>query len=104
MAKIGNHTAKSLGLQPQHWEKVTQGQCNNELPEVKAKPLTARQIKDAAMREHHIHRAEQKFEKARHLQGKALRKLSDSWNNRTATNTKGFFDQQKARDMKRGAV
>lgn len=93
-----------MGGKASHWEKLTQGQCNNMLAEVKVKPLTARQIKDAAMRENHIAEAERKFEKAAHLQGKALRKLSDSWDKRMATNTKGFFDQKKARAIKRGAV
>lgn len=102
MARIGHKTAAELGLKAQHWEKMTQGQCNNTLAEIKAKPLTARQIKDAAMREQHISRAERKFEKAAHLQGKALRKLSDSWTKRDATNVKGFFDQKKARAIKRG--
>lgn len=104
MARIGHKTAADLGLKAQHWEKLTQGQCNNELAEVKARPLTARQIKDAAMREEHILKAERKFEKAQHLSGKALRKLSDSWTKRNATNTKGFFNQKKAREMKRGAA
>lgn len=104
MARIGHLTAKDCGGKAQHWEKLTQGQCNNDFAEVKAKPLTARQIKDQAMREAHIARAERKFEKASHLQGKALRKLSDSWTKRDATNTKGFFDQKKAREMKRGAA
>lgn len=104
MARIGHLTAQDCGAPMQHWEKLTRGQCNNDTPEVKVKSLTARQIKDAAMREQHIARAERKFEKASHLQGKALRKLSDSWTKRDATNTKGFFDQKKARDVKRGAA
>lgn len=49
-------------------------------------------------------RAIQKFEKASVLRGKDLRKLSDSWDKRTPSNVKGFFDQKKARAIKRGAV
>lgn len=104
MARIGHLTAQDCGAPLQHWEKLTRGQCNNDLAEVKAKPLTARQIKDAAMREDSIARAERKFDKAAHTTGKDLRKLSDHWDKRSSTNTKGFFDQKKAREMKRGAV
>lgn len=30
--------------------------------------------------------------------------MSDSWHNRNSNNTRGFFDQKKAREIKRGAV
>lgn len=40
--------------------------------------------------------------------GMAARKeksrMSDSWRNRISNNTMGFFDQKKAREVKRGAV
>lgn len=35
---------------------------------------------------------------------KAKSMMTDSWVKRNSTNVKGFFDQQKARDMKRGEV
>ena len=104
MARIGHLTAADCGAKASAWEKLTQGQCNNDLPALAVKPLTARQIKDRAMRDKHVAAAERKFERAAHLTGKALRKLSDSWDNRTATNTKGFFDRKKARAIKRGEV
>ena len=35
---------------------------------------------------------------------KVKSKMSEAWFNRGASSTLGFFDQKKARDMKRGAV
>lgn len=35
---------------------------------------------------------------------KAKSMMNDSWTKRKSNNVAGFFDQQKARDMKRGAV
>lgn len=35
---------------------------------------------------------------------KAKSKMNDAWFNRSAGSTKGFFDQKKAREIKRGAV
>jgi hypothetical protein len=35
---------------------------------------------------------------------KAKSKMNDSWSKRTSNNTKGFFDQKKARAIKRGEV
>lgn len=104
MARIGHLTAADLGVGKSAWEKLTQGQCNNELPEPKARKQTVRQLKDKAMRVKHLAAAERKFEKAAHLEGKALRKLSDSWVKRSSSNVTGFFDQKKAREVKRGAV
>ena len=66
--------------------------------------LSAKQFKDMTCNSTAEQRATLKFMKAAHLKGKDLRKLSDSWDKRTATNTTGFFDQKKAREMKRGAV
>lgn len=87
------------------WEKLTQGRCNNDEPlAVQRKAKTARQIKDEAMRRDSVRRAAKKFDKAAHRTGKELRKLSDSWDRRENTNTKGFFDQKKAREIKRGAA
>lgn len=34
---------------------------------------------------------------------RAKTKMNDSWFKRSNTNVAGFFDQKKARDMKRGA-
>jgi hypothetical protein len=31
-------------------------------------------------------------------------KMADSWRNRTSSNVTGFYDQKKARAIKRGAV
>ena len=35
---------------------------------------------------------------------RAKGKMNDSWCNRKSNNVAGFFDQKKAREMKRGAV
>lgn len=35
---------------------------------------------------------------------RAKSKMNDSWSNRKSNNVAGFFDQKKAREMKRGAV
>lgn len=35
---------------------------------------------------------------------KAKTKLNDRWFNRKSNNVKGFFDQKKAREIKRGLV
>lgn len=35
---------------------------------------------------------------------KAKLMMTDTWVKRNSTDVKGFFDQQKARDMKRGVV
>ncbi len=39
-----------------------------------------------------------------HAAGKAKRMMQGSWVKRNSTNTYGFFDQKKAREIKRGAV
>lgn len=68
-----------------------------------AKQLTAAAFKRMVCNSTAEARAEQKFAKAAHLRGKELRKLSDSWEKRTPSNTCGFFDQKKAREMKRAS-
>lgn len=35
---------------------------------------------------------------------KAKSKMNDSWSKRTSNNTTGFFDQKKAREIKRGLI
>ena len=35
---------------------------------------------------------------------KAKTKMNDSWRNRTSNNVRGFFDQKKAREIKRGVL
>lgn len=35
---------------------------------------------------------------------RAKSKMNDSWRNRKSTNVAGFFDQKKAREIKRGVV
>lgn len=69
-----------------------------------AKELSAAAFKRMAMNSTAEARAAQKFARAAHLQGKDSRKLSDSWDKRFSSNTAGFFDQKKAREIKRGAV
>jgi len=66
--------------------------------------LSAAEFKRMACNSTAEARAALKFEKANHLKGKELRKLSDSWDKRSSTNTKGFFDHKKARAIKRGEV
>lgn len=94
------------------WEKLTDGRCNWDLPDAApAKPLTARQLKEQAKRS--MRSAQNKFKRANalnKLQDQGLigakdgRKLSDNWTKREATNVKGFYDQKKARALKRGEL
>lgn len=69
-----------------------------------AKELSAAAFKRMAMNSTAEARAVHKFAKAANLKGKESRKLSDSWDKRFANSTTGFFDQKKAREMKRVAV
>ena len=88
------------------WEKLTGGLCNLNTPEVKRKPLTARQVKDKMRAQ--LNRVERKFDKLAALDAegtqesrKEKRRMSDSWTKRVSTNTKGFFNQAAARAAKR---
>lgn len=88
------------------WEKLTGGQCNNNMPEVRRKPLTARQVKDRMRAQ--LNHVERKFDKLAALdaQGtpesrKEKRRMSDSWTKRGGTNIKGFYNQATARAVKR---
>lgn len=88
------------------WEKMTGGQCNNNVPEVKRKAMTARQLKDNMRAQ--LNLVEKKFDRIAALdaQGtqesrKEKRRMSDSWTKRVSTNTKGFFDKAAARATKR---
>ena len=88
------------------WEKLTGGQCNLNTPEVKRKPLTARQVKDNVRAQ--LNHVERKFDKIAALdaQGtqesrKEARRMSDSWTRRGSTNTRGFYNQAAARVAKR---
>ena len=88
------------------WEKLTGGQCNLNLPEVKLKPRTARQVKNNMRAQ--LNHVERKFDKIAALdaQGtqesrKEKRRMSDSWTKRVSTDTKGFFNQATARAVKR---
>ncbi len=91
------------------WERLTGGQCNLNTPEVKRKPLTARQVKDnmRARLEH----VERKFDKIAALdaQGtqesrKEKRRMSDSWIKRGSTDIRGFYNQAAARAAKRATA
>ena len=91
------------------WEKMTGGQCNNNVPEVKRKPLTARQVKDNMRAQ--LNHVERKFDRIAALDAmgtqesrKAKLRMSDSWTKRVSTNTKGFFNQAAARAAKRAMV
>ena len=89
------------------WEKLTGGQCNLNTPEVKRKPLTARQVKDNVRAQlNHVGR---KFDKIAALNGlieqggeyakdgyKEKRRMSESWTKRGGADTRGFFDQAAA--------
>ena len=88
------------------WEKLTGGQCSLNTPEVKHKPRTARQAKDAMRAQ--LNHVERKFDKIAALdaQGtqesrKEKRRMSDSWEKRVSMNTRGFFNQATARAVKR---
>ena len=91
------------------WEKLTGGQCNLSTPEVKRKPLTARQVKDTVRAQ--LKRIERKFDKIAALdaQGtqesrKEKRRMSDSWTKRGGADTRGFYNQATARAVKRAIV
>ena len=91
------------------WERLTGGHCNLNTPEVKHKPRTARQVKDAMRAQ--LNHVERKFDKIAALdaQGtqesrKEKRRMSDSWTKRVSTNTKGFFNQAAARAAKRAVA
>ena len=89
------------------WEKLTGGQCNLNTPEVKHKPLTARQVKDNMRAQ--LNHVERKFDKLAALNGlieqggeyakdghKERRRMSESWMKRTSRNVEGFFKPQHA--------
>lgn len=91
------------------WEKLTDGQCNNNLPEVKRKPLTARKVKDKMRAQ--LNHIEWKFDKIAALNAqdtqesrKEKRRMSDSWTKRGSTNTRGSYNQAAARAAKRAIV
>ena len=91
------------------WEKLTGGQCNMSTPEVKRKPLTARQVKDKMRAQ--LKHVERKFDKIAALdaQGtpesrKEKRRMSDSWTKRGGADTRGFYNQATARAVKRAIV
>ena len=91
------------------WEKMTGGQCNNNTPEVKRKPKTARQVK-GAMRAR-LNHVECKFAKIAALDAldtpesrKEKRRMSDSWTKRGGADTRGFFNRATARAVKRGMI
>ena len=84
------------------WERLTGGQCNMNTPEVKRKPLTARQVKDNMRAQ--LNHVERKFDKIAALdaQGtqesrKEKRRMSDSWMKRTSRNVAGFYKPQHAK-------
>ena len=91
------------------WEKLTGGQCNLNTSEVKHKPLTARQVKDSMRAQ--LNHVERKFDKIAALDAegtqesrKAKRRMSDSWEKRGGTDTRGFFNQAAARAAKRAVA
>lgn len=91
------------------WEKMTSGKCNNNVPEVKRKSMTARQLKDNLRAQ--LNSVERKFDRIAALdaQGtqesrKEKRHMSDSWTKRVSTNTKGFFNKAAARAAKRAVA
>lgn len=91
------------------WEKMTAGQCNNNVPEVKRKAITARQLKDNMRAQ--FNNVERKFDRIAALDAmgtqesrKEKRRMSDSWTNRVSTNTKGFFNRAAARAAKRAVA
>ena len=88
------------------WEKLTGGQCNLNTPEVKHKPLTARQVKDNMRAQ--LNHVERKFDRIAALDAlgtqesrKEKRRMSDTWTRRGGANTWGFYNQAAARAAKR---
>lgn len=79
------------------WEQLTQGQCNNDEELIKGKPkLTARQFKERVKASEA--RVTAKMAKVQALDKlgtaearKAKKALSDSWDNRTTENVRGFW-------------
>ena len=87
------------------WEIMTGGQCNN-MPELKRKPRTARQLKDAMRGQ--LNHVERKFNKIAALDAmgtpesrKEKRRMSDTWIKRGGADTRGFFNKAAARAAKR---
>lgn len=88
------------------WERLTGGQCNLNTPEVKRKPLTARQVKDNMRAQ--LKHVERKFDKIAALDAQGTQesrkeklRMSDSWMKRGGANTRGFFNKAAARAAKR---
>ena len=89
------------------WERLTNGQCNNSKPEVRRKPRTARQVKDAVRAK--LNYVERKFDKIAALDAlgtpesrEEKRRMSDSWTRRGHADTRSFFNQATARAVKWG--
>lgn len=79
------------------WERLTNGRCNND-EDVLARPKakTAREIKRELDAQRTAEKALKKFERAASMQGKDLRKLSDSWVKRLNRNPGDFHKAQPA--------
>ena len=86
------------------WEKLTGGRCNDGGVAVEKRELSHAEFKKKAMNRKAAAKAEVTFEKMSHVQGKAKRMMADDWRNRVSTNVAGFYDQKKARAIKRGEV
>ena len=85
------------------------------MPDGTARGITLTQhLKGYSMAKAHIKRLQRQAAKVAelnqlidsgdHAAGKAKRMMQGSWDKRFSTNVAGFFDQKKAREMKRGAV
>ena len=91
------------------WEKMTAGQCNNNVPEVKRKSMTARQLKDNMRAQ--LNNVERKFDRLAALDAQGTQesrkeklRMSDSWIKRGSANTRGFFNKAAARAAKRAVA
>jgi hypothetical protein len=94
---------------------MTEGACCNQA--LSASTLTQQRKGALIMASKAVKVARAKFDKLAALNAdidvgdhigvsalKAKSKMNDTWRNRKSNNVRGFFDQKKARAIKRGAV
>lgn len=82
-----------------HWEKLTGGACNANLPDKPRRVQTARQVKDAVRAEQQRNPSELKFARIAGLRAvgatKDIRKMADTWHRRGGKNVAGFWKQPR---------
>lgn len=85
------------------WEKLTSGMCNAAIADKpKRKQASAKRLKIHAATKARQAKLAEKFKKAGHLledDSKAWRRMSDSWQNRSSTNTKGTWNRKNSKPI-----